>query len=294
MSYVRPRTLLFLTLLLASGAVLPSGAAAGGFKAVLPQQAAELVPHKALYDIDLVATHSGSQILNISGKMAYEWKPDCEGWMTGHKFQLRYDYADAPGMSIASDFSTYESFDGSSFNYTSSRSRDGEIYQTILGHAAMDKGGGQAVFRQPENLKYDLAKGTLFPMAHTIELIRHATRGDQFYSAQIFDGSDQEGPIEINSFIGREVKLPKELADNPKVDQAMLGGRAWSVRMAVFPVKNEEEESDYEMSMNFHDNGVISDMLIEYDDFSVKQRLVALEKIPAESCGSAPDVPKKP
>lgn len=294
MSYVRPRMLPFLSLLLACGAVLPVAAEAGGFKGITPQKLPELAPHKALYDIDLVATHSGSQILNISGKMSYEWKPDCEGWVTGHKFQLRYDYADAPGMNIASDFSTYESFDGTSFNYASSRSRDGEIYQQIIGHADMGKEGGKAIFRSPEALKYDLSKGTLFPMAHTIELLRHAARGDKFYSAQIFDGSDQEGPIEINSFIGRESAMPASLADNPKVDRDMLAGKAWSVRMAVFPVKDEEEESDYEMTMNFHDNGVISDMLIEYDDFSVKQRLVALEKIPAESCGSAPDVPKKP
>ena len=64
--------------------------------------------------------------------------------------------------------------------------------------------------------------------------------------------------------------------------------------MAVFPVKDREEESDYEMSMNFHENGIISDMLIEYDDFSVKQKLVALEKIPAESCGADVAEPKKP
>lgn len=291
MFYVRPRPIRFLGLFLVCGLLAPQTAVAAALSSsLLPQ----LAPHKALYDIDLVATHSGSQILNISGKMAYEWKPDCDGWMTGHKFQLHYEYADSPGMRISSDFSTYERFDGTGFNYSSSRSRDGDIYQKILGHAEINKDGGKAVFRKPENLKYTLVKGTLFPMAHTVGLIHHAERGDKFYSAQVFDGSDEEGPIEINSFIGKPVKTAESLLGNPKVDQSMLSGKAWNVRMAVFPTKEQGGESDYEMNMDFHDNGVISDMLIEYDDFSVRQRLVALEKITAESCGSAPDTPAKP
>ena len=144
------------------------------------------------------------------------------------------------------------------------------------------------MYRLPENVKYDLAKGTLFPMAHTIELIRRAEEGDKFFSAQIFDGSDEEGPIEINSFIGKSIKPEAGLLKNAKIDKSMLDGKAWNVRMAVFPVKDREEESDYEMTMSFHENGVISDMLIDYDDFSVKQKLIALQKIDildGESCG---------
>jgi len=290
MSYCRSSSLLCIALVLLAG-----GGASGPAWAGQPEGiAAGLVAHKALYDIDLVATHSGSQILNISGQMSYEWKPDCDGWLTNHKFKLHYEYADSPGMRIASDFSTFETFDGKSFNYTSRRTRDGDMYQQIVGHADLGASGGQAIYRMPENIKYDLVKGTLFPMAHTVELIKHAEKGDKFYSAQIFDGSDEEGPIEINSFIGKETKPRAGLMDNPKIDKSIIDGKAWKVRMAVFPVKDREEESDYEMSMDFHENGVISDMLIEYDDFSVKQKLVALEKIPAESCGAEAAAPKKP
>lgn len=253
-----------------------------------------LAPHKAVYDIDLVATHSGSQILNISGQMAYEWKPDCDGWTTDHQFKLYYEYADSPGMRIASDFSTYETYDGKNFNFTSRRSRDGDVYQKILGHAELDDKGGKAAYRLPEGVKYDLVEGTLFPMGHTVQLIQHAEKGDKFYSAQVFDGSDEEGPIEINSFIGKQVTPEKSLLSNAKIDASMLSGKAWNVRMAVFPTKTQEEESDYEMSMDFHENGIISDMLIEYDDFSVKQKLVSLERIPAESCGTDVAEPKKP
>lgn len=272
------------------------------FLTPLPVQAASadaiakgLAAHKALYDINLVATHSGSQIINVSGQMVYEWKPDCDGWVTDHRFKLFYEYADSPGMKITSDFSTYESFDGSKFNYASRRQRDGEMYQEIRGHAGIDKDGGKANYTIPEEIKYDLAKGTLFPMGHTLELIKHAEGGDKFYSAQIFDGSDEDGPIEINSFIGKTGTPSKDMLANKKIDKSLIDGKAWNVRMAVFPVKDQEEESDYEMSMLFHENGIISDMLIEYDDFSVKQTLVALEKLPADNCAAGEiEIPKKP
>jgi len=94
--------------------VMTSGAAFAQDNAITKEA---LVPHKALYDISLVATRSGSQVVNISGQMFYEWKPTCEAWITDHRFSLFYEYADSPGMRITSDFSTHETYDGNLFNY---------------------------------------------------------------------------------------------------------------------------------------------------------------------------------
>lgn len=253
-----------------------------------------LAAHRALYDIKLIATHSGSQILNISGHMSYEWKPSCDAYLTDHHFKLFYEYADSPGMRIASDFSTYETADGHIFNFSSRRQRDGELYQEIRGNADLSDAGGKAVYSLPENTDYELSKGSLFPLAHTVELIRNAKAGTKFFSANVFDGSDEEGPIEINSFIGKAVDPLVSITKNPKIDESLLKAKAWNVRMAVFPQKDLEEESDYEMSMVFLENGIISDMTIDYDDFSVRQKLVALQKLPSLGCDPGVETPKKP
>ena len=55
------------------------------------------------------------------------------------------------------------------------------------------------------------------------------------------------------------------------------------MRLAFFPLNNEEAISDYEMTLVFHKNSVISDMVIDYDDFSVSQKLIALEPV-SEGC----------
>ncbi len=276
-------------MLFAAMALSPAAASAGAADAMIKS----LAPHRAVYDIDMIATHSGSQIINISGDMSYEWKPTCDAWVTDHRFKLFYEYADAPGMRIMSDFTTYESFDGKDFNFSSRRQRDGQMYQEIRGTAeTFNEKSGKVLYSMPEGLKFDLAKGSLFPMGHTLEVIKKAEAGTKFYSANVFDGSDEEGPIEINTFIGKPVKQPAPKSD--RIDSKLLDGKAWSVRMAVFQHEAQEEESDYEMSMVFHENGIISDMTIEYDDFTVRQKLVSLEKIPADGCTPAVVVPKKP
>lgn len=255
----------------------------------------DLAPHRAVYDIKLTASHSGSQILNISGKMTYEWRPSCDAWVTDHHFELSYQYADAPGMRIKSDFSTYESLDSKDFHFSSRRSRDGEMYQEIRGSSSLNGAkAGKAVFSMPPGLYYDLTRGTLYPMFHTIEVVRHADAGDKVFSANVFDGSDEDGPVEINTVIGKKTKAPESLTKNKSIDTSLLQGDAWRMRMAVFPMKDDSGESDYEMGMVFHRNGIISDMDIDYDDFSVKQKLVSLEKLPGNGCDAQKDAVQKP
>ncbi len=244
-----------------------------------------LSPHKALYEIKLVATRSGAQIVNISGQMFYEWKPTCEAWVTDHRFSLLYEYADSPGMRVSSDFATYETFDGESFNFSTRRKRNNSLYEELRGQANLADKGGEAVFTIPEALNFELNKGAFFPMSHTLEMIKEAKSNKKFFQATVFDGSDGEGPVEINTFIGKKANALQLIEGNEKIDMSLINTPAWNIRMAVFPKHDTGAESDYEMSMVFHENGIISDMLVEYDDFTVEQRLVALEKLDSDvSC----------
>lgn len=243
--------------------------------------------HRAIYDIDMVASRSGAEVIDIHGKMYYEWGPSCDAWVTNHRFNLVYEYADSPGMRISSDFSTYELKDESGFYFSSRRSRDGKIYQTLRGHADVTN----ADYTAPDDLHFDLPHGAVFPTAHTLRMIEETQRDTKFFTATVFDGSDEEGPIEINTFIGEVVNPLKYIKPSPLLDMSLLNTPAHKVRMAVFPLSSEEEHSDYEMSLIFHDNGIISDMTIDYDDFSVRQSLVALEKADLDRCAEPKEKP---
>lgn len=247
---------------------------------IRPNVVSKMVPHKALYDISLRSVYSSAQIANISGKMYYEWKPMCDAWVSSHRFTLLYEYADSPAMIVTSDFTTYETMDGTSFSYASKRERDGQLYQVIRGQAE----NGQAVMTSPEGLTFDLPKETFFPVAHTVALLDKAWSGEKFFNSIIFDGSDEEGPVEVNAVISGDKDISgMTFADN--VDTSLLESPAKSVRLAFFPLESDMPNADYEMSISLHDNGVISDMDIEYSDFSLRQRLVALERIKPVTCG---------
>ncbi len=239
-----------------------------------------LKPHKALYDIELVSTRSGSQIVNVSGKMLYEWQPTCDAWISNHRFDLLYEYADTAPMRITSDFSTYEPYDGNSLDYTSRRKRDGVLFEELRGHARIKETGvGEAVYTMPEGLIQELPMGTVFPMGHSRKMLEQIKKGRKFMAATIFDGSDEEGPVLVNSVLGKPANAVAQVNGSAALDMSLLNTPAWNMRLAFFPLNDDSTMSDYEMDIVFHENGVISDMLIQYDDFAITQKLVALEPL---------------
>lgn len=258
-----------------------------------PATAAGFAPHKALYKIGLVSTKSGSQIIGIDGQMFYQWEPGCEGWTSDNRFKILYEYADSDPMAVESDFSTFETFDGKNFNFSSQRKRDEEVFEEMRGAALLDQkdGSGEADFSIPDGLSYKLEPGTLFPMQHTLEVLKHIKAGDKFFNAVIFDGSDEAGPIQVNVFIGKEVDGVAGIPTSKDIDASLLQGKARKVRMAFFPLKDNESTSDYEMDIVLHENGVISDMTIYYEDFALSQKLVALEKQTGSCQASSPRIP---
>jgi len=256
--------------------------------APLPASAAGkgLAPHKAIYDIKMTSRHSGAQVLNISGQMYFEGKATCEAWTTEHRFKLVYEYEDTPPMRITSNFSTYETMDGHDFSFTSRRERNGQLYEELRGHATLnDKGEGEAVYSLPDGLTFDLKPGIIFPTTHTETMLEQLKSNKKFFNAHVFDGSDQEGPVAINTFIGNLVDdITAMVPDALLFDKSLISSPAHKVRMAFFPLNKYEEEPDYEMDIILHDNGIISDMLVDYGSFSIAQDLVALEKLDMPVC----------
>lgn len=245
----------------------------------------KILPHKAIYKIEMISKRSSAQVLNISGEMFFALKSTCDAWATDHRFNLLYEYADSAPMRITSDFTTYEAHTGDNFDFNSRRRRDGVLYEELRGLAMMTDGAGTADYTLPQDLEFNLPEGTLFPMAHTASVLRVAREGKKFFVATIFDGSDEEGPAEVTAFIGKPVNAMAQMAPSAAIDTALLNTPSWRMRLAFFPLNSAESEADYEMDIVLHDNGVISDMVVDYKDFSVTQKLVALEALPTASCG---------
>ena len=245
----------------------------------------QMMLHKALYDVKLVSARNGAQISDIQGKMYFEWDRTCDAWVTDHRSYLTYLYTDGNAARITTDFVTYESLDGKQLTFTSKRSKDGVVYESYRGSVDLDNPDGAVVdYQEPEFIdEVRLPDGAYFPMNHTLTLLKKAAAGERFFHSVIFDGSDDTGPQDVNIFIGQSEQAP---AVEGIDDDNLLGNRAWNLRLAFFPVNAEMAAADYEMDLLAHDNGVVSDVLIEYPDFSVSQILKAVEKIDEPECPS--------
>ncbi len=250
-----------------------------------PALAIALASHKAVYDVALVARKSGSSVLNVSGRLEYELRADCDAWATSHNFKLSYQYAEGAPVALSGHFATYEPFGGSALSFSARRDRDGIMVEDVKGEAKLASGkNGVARYAVPPGLNQTLPAGLLFPNVHTQNIIERARAGDKIFDAIVFDGSDKEGPVEINTVIGKSLPGADIVKPGPQIDKTLLNSQAWRLRMAFFPLKALEANPDYEMDAVLQENGIITDMRIEYPEFSVTQTLVSLSPLPAEIC----------
>lgn len=266
--------------------------AADAYAAALPGEAGDvpIAIHRALYNFKLVAVEPGAGINGVEGRMYFDQDDVCDAWTTDRRFTTEYQYADSPVDVTSSHYVMFESKDRQQFSFSSERQENGEMTEQLRGsvESAAD-GAARAVYSRPDDLGYDLPKGYLFPTRHSMEVIRHARAGEQFFSAVVFDGTDADGPVELSAFIGKKVtpdEIKKIKGANKKIDAGLLTPDAWHVRLSVFPLKEAAEMMpSYEMDMIMHDNGVVSYALVDYKTFKVEQKLTALEKLAPKKCG---------
>ncbi len=250
--------------------------------AAIPAAAANLVSHRALYDMTLGAVSSRSGIIDAQGNVYLEVEESCEGWTLEQRFRLNVVYADGPETKITSSYSAWESRDGSHFVYVVRNLRDGQLSEELRGRATLEGegGGGMAEFTRPREVEMELPPGTLFPTAHTRALIDEATAGKTRVSRVLFDGTSLEGPFEVNAVI-----LPAtQEAEAPEGAAKLVERPSWLMRMAFFPLESAVEEPSYEVGAHYHDNGVAGSMTIDYGDFAVKVRLYRIEETQRPDC----------
>jgi EipB-like len=244
--------------------------------------AAEIMPHRALYTMSLARTGGDAGVTGASGTMAYQWGETCDGWTVEQRYRLRMGYADSPDVAIASNFVAWEAKDGLSYRFNQKETRNGTAGEEIRGTARLDGSGkgGTAQFEKPAEKSFKLPPGMLFPSAHTIFLIDKAKTGENFISKHVFDGATVENAVLVSAVIGPKIEPDAEIAKK----SPLLNRPGWRVRLAFFPADPKEEKPDYELGMLLLDNGVSRDMTIDYGEYSIRAKLDDIEPAPKPGC----------
>lgn len=260
--------------------------------------AAQLVSHRASYDMRLATTRSSSGIVGAGGTMNYTFTDGCDGWTVETRTDLTMMQAQGGPLETSWDFLAWESKDGKSYRFRVRNTRNSVVVEAYDGTATLEESGaesagtesggaesgGRAVFNlgEDEEKVIDLPKGTLLPTGHTQELVRRARAGQVFVSAPVFDGSGVKGAYLVTAGLGKQ--LPGDLPHTVDAPE-LLDGPAWPMTLAFFsPDTPASDTPDFEVSLHYHANGVAENLLQDFGDFALRGILRKLEKLPPPDC----------
>jgi hypothetical protein len=253
--------------------------------------AGEFSPHRALYNLSLVQARSGSGISTVTGKMAVEWNYSCTGWAFQYHSVIDVTFLEGAPVQLTSNATSWESSDGRDYRFDVRHKTNGTEMEHIEGVARLSgaNGAGHTLFTHPKPLKLELPAGTLFPVAHSLAIMRAAKKGGakkgrapQFFSRTIFDGMDVKGLYQVNAVIGRVKPSQRKL---PAQINVMKGVPSWSVSLAYFAKNSKKSSPDHEIKMRLFANGVADDLVMDFEDFIVRARLSRIELLAEPSCG---------
>lgn len=254
----------------------------------LPAAAAPvLVPHRAVYDLVLDQATEKSGITGLQGRMVYEFNGSpCEGYTVNFRFVTKISAREELRVTDQQT-TTFEDADGKNFSFVTKSFVDQSLDKELRGTAIRETDKLKVDIEKPEKKEVDLSS-TQFPTQHLLEVIDKAEKGQTFFETNLFDGSEDGDKVMTTTVVVGKQASPEATDPEIKTDEAALGkDQFWPVDIAYFDQKSEdgEEIPDYRISFKLHKNGITRDLEMDYNEFSMKGKLVNLAMLPpAKAC----------
>ncbi len=240
--------------------------------AAAAQSGGALQPHLAVYELSLSGTRAGSNIVAAKGRLVMEITDSCDGYAQAQRMLLRL--VDSQGQEILSDsnYTTWESRDGTLIRFNSKNEINGQIQDAFAGRATLEGAGqpGTITFSKPDVEDIDLEAGTIFPIEHYVHLIEAARAGQERLSRRVYDGSGPEGIFDTLAVLSA---LESEDGEH----ELLNGLESWRVRLAFYAPGDEAVLPEYEVGFRLYRNGVASEVSLDYGDFRLEAVLSRLE-----------------
>jgi EipB-like len=263
--------------------------------AILPADAAGnsivLAPHRAVYDMSLGQTRSGSSVTAVKGRMVYELTGSaCEGYTQNMRFVTEMATQDSQAVLTDLRSSTWEDGNATLFRFNTTQLRDQKPADATVGDAKRAGPAGPVAVELTKPAKKDLSlkPGTYFPVQHSIALLIAAKAGKPTLRADLYDGSekgdkayDTLARIGVAAAPGANKKLP--VVKNAEVLDGMA---AWPVNISYFEpgTDNQDATPAYELGFLFFDNGVSRKLVIDYGDFAIKGEITDITFLEPTKC----------
>ncbi|WP_368412580.1 DUF1849 family protein [Dongia sp.] len=241
---------------------------------------ADLLPHRVVYTLAL--GNSGT-LTGGNGLMTFEIKDVCDGWAMDLKAELALAGEDGEIHRLGWSQVSWESKDGKRYRYFTRELSDTEETSRRRGEARRDSATAPAnvVADLPDQSEFVLPAGTLFPVQHTLALIKGDAAGEAYVLANLFDGSIGNEAIEVGAALG-----PGSLDWTPstKTFPDLKGVRSFPAALAFYMGNSAEGVPDSEQSMRLYSNGVVGSLTFGLGDIKVRAIMDELTPLKPEGC----------
>jgi EipB-like len=250
--------------------------------------AVTLASHRAIYDLEISRLDSGSGYSNVEGRLAYELTGSaCEGWAVNYRIANRYVLPEKPAQILDTQLTTWESGDGLEMNLSQKQFVDSSLDSEERINVKRPKLGAEAhgEMTKPKDEEFTVAGEALFPSTHQTKLLNAALNGESRDVSLVFDGSDGSKTYKAISFIGR-----KRAPGSFSVDQAnsvtepLRGIASWPMTVSYYPAEGGADTPSYQSSFNMYENGVSTDLVLDYGTYALKGKLSKLDMLKADTC----------
>lgn len=259
---------------------------AGGVDAQVPLgtslEARHMVGHRAAYRLTLDRARDNSDVAQASGAMLFEVLDACDGWTVRQRLTLKLMDRDGNETETVSDYSTYETLDGTRLRFSLTQSSQGAVASQVQGEGEVAASGGVVRFAQPQGREISLPPGTLLPMAHTLAALNAARAGNRILAAPLLDGTTASGAQDTTT-----VMSPWQATVTVDPRFAALAPLGSSRMRIAFFDRDPGSQSggagtpDYEVSLRYFENGVADELKMDFGEFVVDGRLMELVVLPS-------------
>lgn len=273
--------------ILSMSCAFPALLAAAASAQTVPPLRNIVVPHRAVYEIALARTDTGSGVSTAAGRMVFEVTGNaCEGYRMRQRMVV--NIGDDEGNLGRLDFriSTYESATGDLYNFDSQTTLNADVIEAVAGEARRVGPDVEVKLKQPSEKVLRLDGETLFPSQHLQSILDAALAERPFVSAEIYEGAGTGDASDAAT-----AAIGGALRDGP-AGPLRTGLRHWPVSVGYFDGaegENDdlgEETPAYQMQFTLYENGVTNDLVMDYGDYALSGELEDIEPLDASECGS--------
>jgi hypothetical protein len=256
---------------------------------VTPTTAQTLAAHRAFYALEATKLDAGSGYSSIDGKLAYELTGNvCDGYSVSFRIVNNYVQTEKSPQLIDTQLATWESGDGLEMNFRQKQYLNSNLQSEQKLDVKRPKAGSEAkgVMTAPKDLEYTVPGEAVFPSTHLLRLIGDAEKGLNHDVSLVYDGSDDDKTFKAVTFIGKKREPGSFAPDASNPETAALKGLAsWPMSVSYYSLEKDASDTPvYQSSFNVYENGIATELMLDYGSYALKGHLTKLELLKSGTC----------